>query len=278
MTARTLLDEGKLGEAIAAQTQEVKSAPSDLSARTFLFELLAHASEWDRATRQLDAIAHLLTADPASQVGVAVYRRLVDAETRRAKLFAEGVRPRFVLEPPSEVNFHLEALDLLRESKADQARDRLDRASEARLPLAGTLAGSLFGDFRDADDLLAPVLEVFAPAGYCWIPWSQVQFLEVVPPRSFRDLLWTPARLATFDGQLGEVHLPALYPGSASHPDDGARLGRLTDWIELDGGIVRGAGLKTFLAGDEPRTLFELTDLRFAPPSGGSTSEDAPSP
>lgn len=272
MTAKQLLDEGRLREAIDAQIGDVKARPGDLPARTLLFELLAYASEWDRAGRQLDAITQLLADNPAAQVGAAVYKRLVDAERARARLFAEGLRPRFVLEPPDEVNLHLEGLDLLRRGRPDDARDRLARASESRRPLAGTLADARFDDFRDADDLLAPILEVFAPAGYCWVPWEQVQYLEVAEPRSFRDLLWAPAKLACFDGQLGEVHLPALYPGSIAHPDTAAHLGRVTDWTEDVAGIVRGAGLKTYLVGEDPRTLFELRDLRFDPPAPEATA------
>lgn len=273
MSAKRLLEEGKLGESIASQTAEVKARPGDLAARTLLFELLCYAAAWDRAGRQLDAISHLLAEDPASQVGVAVYRRLVEAETKRARLYSEGLRPRFVLEPPAEVNLHLEALDLIGQGKPGDARARLDRAEAERKPRTGSLGGLPFDDFRDADDLLAPVLEVFAPAGYCWVPWEQVQYLEVSPPLSFRDLLWVPAKLASFDGQLGEVHLPALYPGSQGHPDEAAHLGRITDWVETGAGIYRGAGLKTFLVGSEARTLFELAEVRFDPPSDGSAAE-----
>ncbi len=273
MSTRSLLENNQLADALAAQTAEVKARPNDLAARTLLFEILCFSSAWDRAAKQLDAIGHLLADDPASQVGVAVYRRLVEAEVRRARLFAEGTAPRFVLEPPEEVQHHLAALDALRAGRTDEAKAALERGDEARAPRAGSLAEAPFDDFRDGDDLLAPVLEVFAPAGYCWVPWEQVQFLEVAPPRSFRDLLWAPAKLASFDGQLGEVHLPALYPGSHLHPDSAVHFGRATDWVDLGGVITRGAGLKTYLVGDDARTLFELTDLTFLPPASASADD-----
>ena len=78
-------------------------------------------------------------------------------------------------------------------------------------------------------------------------------------------MFWAPARVATFDGQLGEVYLPCLYPGSHAHPDDRARLGRLTAWSELAPGLVRGAGTRLVLAGDESRTLFEIGRLQCLP-------------
>ncbi len=267
MSARQLLDMGQLTEAIEQQLGVVKAHPADQAARTFLFEMLCFAGELERAGRQLDALAQLLKDDPQAQVGVALYRRLLDSEQQRRRVFAEGLHPRFLLEPPAAVTRHLEALNLIRQDRADEARALLDQAETDRPPLAGQLGETPFDDFRDADDLLGPVLEVHALAGYAWVPWSQVQFLEVRPPRSLRDLFWVPARLASFDGQLGEVHLPALYPGSQAHPDPAARLGRLTDWIAADAGITRGAGLKTFLVGEEVRTIFELSDVRFVPPA-----------
>lgn len=277
MTTRSLLENNLLADALDAQTAEVKARPGDLAARTLLFEILAYAALWERATRQIDAIGHLLADNPQAQVGVAVYRRLVEAEVRRARLFAEGLPPHFALEPPSEVQHHLRALDALRQGKPEEARTHLDQATAERTPRPGTLQGVAFDDVRDADDLLAPVLEVFAPAGYAWVPLEQIQFLEVPAPQTFRDLLWAPAKIATFDGQMGEVHLPALYPGSHLHPDSATHLGRATDWVDLGGGITRGAGLKTFLVGDEAKTLFELSDLRFTPPRSTAPPE-APTP
>jgi type VI secretion system protein ImpE len=124
---------------------------------------------------------------------------------------------------------------------------------------------------RDADDLLAPVLEVITAEGYFWAPWENVQFLLVPPPQHLRDLLWAPARLATEDGLLGEVHLPNLYPGSYRHPDQAVRLGHMTVWTDAGSGIVRGSGQKMFLAGGEPRTLLEIGEIQFAPPPGEGT-------
>ena len=47
MTARESYNAGRLQEAIAAQTQEVKARPADQSQRLFLFELLAFAGDLD---------------------------------------------------------------------------------------------------------------------------------------------------------------------------------------------------------------------------------------
>src|SRR5258708_12724841 len=50
------------------------------------------------------------------------------------------------------------------------------------------------------------------------------------------------------------VHLPALYPGSASAADPRLRIGSMTEWNELAGVLLRGAGQKVLLAIDRKST------------------------
>lgn len=260
MTAKDLMDAGQLGPAVARLSEDLRARPADRGARTFLFELLCFSNDFDRAERQLEVLGRQ-DGDP---LGIQLYRSLLSAERSRARLFSEGLRPRFVLEPPPAVGLHLEALDLLRQGRPAEAREALDRAGALQAPLRGTAGEVAFDEFRDSDDLLAPVLEVVAPSGYFWIPWEQIQYLAVSPPRNLRDLLWTPVDLATFDGQIDQVYVPNLYPGTGSHPDDLVRLGRKTDWQDVGEGIVRGAGPKIFLAGDNSFTLPELGVVQFS--------------
>jgi type VI secretion system protein ImpE len=274
MTARGLLDEGQLGAAIDLLTADLKGRPDDVSNRIFLFELLSFSGQWDRAGKHLDVLAATVE-DTKAAIGAGLYQRLLEAEQQRARLFADGVRPRFALEPPEEVLLHLQAVEAIRQGRPEEARAALDRAAEHHRPTPGRSAAGPFDDLRDADDLLAPVLEVFAPAGYCWVPWQHIQFLDVSKPSQLRDLIWLPARLATFDGQMGEVHLPNLYPASASSADELVRLGRRTDWEEQPGGIVRGLGQKVFLVGEDDRTLAELAELHLDPPPDLAESEPA---
>ena len=143
------------------------------------------------------------------------------------------------------------------------------------LSAPGRLGEAPFGDFRDSDDALAAVLEAFARGVYYWIPWDDIQYLDVQPPHSVRDLIWAPARIALTQGVLGEMYLPCLYPGSAAQFDDRIRLGHKTDWVDAGCGLSRGVGLKTFLADDAFRTLFELRELHFDAPAAPSSAEPA---
>ena len=195
---------------------------------------------------------------PRRRWASASLRHLLDASRARDRFWSEGGTACGIpLDPPPSVRLHADAAGHLAAGRLDAARACLDEA------------GHDSGDIRDADDVLGPVLEVYTAAGYFWVPWEHVQFLEVDPPRRLRDLLWAPAKLATLDGQLGEVHLPATYPGTAAGPDGPAKVGRATEWDEPVAGIVRGRGAKLFLVGDDARTLFELGTYQHGPGDDG---------
>src|SRR5262249_33151083 len=151
MTAKELMDAGQLGPAVARLGEDLRARPADRTARTFLFELLCFSNDFDRAERQLDVLGNP-DGDP---LGVQVYRSLLAAERTRSRLFAEGLRPRFVLDPPPAVELHLEALDLVRQGHFAEARAALDRAARMQAPLGGTVGKAPFGEFRDVDDILA---------------------------------------------------------------------------------------------------------------------------
>ena len=58
------------------------------------------------------------------------------------------------------------------------------------------------------------------------------------------------------------MYLPTTYPGSREQ-DAALKLGRATDWSGPEG-AMRGSGLRTFLVGDEARTILELGEIEFA--------------
>ena len=93
MDATELFQAGKLDEAVAAQTAQVKANPGDQAKRLFLFELLAFAGEYERAKRQLDALKY---DEIELETAAADYRKLLEAEEYRRKVFREGLQPKFV--------------------------------------------------------------------------------------------------------------------------------------------------------------------------------------
>ncbi len=273
MNAREFLTSGDLTQAIERAREDVRSRPLDPHERMFLFELLCFAGQWDRAAVQLDTLKQL-SAD-ATAGDLVLCRELLSAQVERERFLSAGRPPRFFIDPPSTVATTLDAWNRLRAGELAEAVDRLDQSEAGRLPPRGRLGEVRFEDFRDTDDALAAVLEAFARGVYYWVPWEDIQYLDVQPPRSLRDLLWAPAKIALAQGILGEIYLPCLYPGSAAHSDDLIRLGRKTDWVDAGCGLSRGVGLKTFMADDAFRTIFELRDLHFDAPAAPSPADTA---
>ena len=130
MNPKELFDAGNLPGAIEGLTAEVKAAPNDAPRRTFLFELLCFAGDLERAGKQLDVVSHLDTmAEPAAQV----YRNILHAEQLRRRLYADGLKPEFLVDPPDYVRLHLDALNRVRENRPAAARALLEQAESSRL-------------------------------------------------------------------------------------------------------------------------------------------------
>jgi type VI secretion system protein ImpE len=260
MTADDLFKAGQLQPAIDEQIKAVKANPADHALRLFLFELLAFAGDLDRARRQIEAIRYdAMELDSAVQS----YRKLLDAEHARRRVFAEGIMPQFLTKPPEHLGKRLEAVNALRANQPAQATELLTKASAAAPTVRGTLNGKPFDELRDCDDLFGPTLEVMAHGDYYWLPLEQVESLAANSPKYPRDLIWLPARLEVRDGPAGDVFLPALYPGSHSHADDAIKLGRASDWKSSDGGPVQGNGARIFLAGESDVSLLQCREIQI---------------
>jgi type VI secretion system protein ImpE len=272
MNASELYKSGRLTDAIAAQIQEVRSAPLDRGKRFFLFELLTFAGDIDRSRRQLEAINYEEMELAAAH---ATYCRVVDSEQSRRWLFddldtavAQGlleedrIRPQFLIDPPFHIRLRLDATMNALRSSPEQTKELLGMADQCTPSVSVTLNDKTYQSLRDADDLFGTVLEVMAQGSYYWVPLEQVETLAMNPPKYPRDLYWFPARLSIKKGPSGEVFLPALYPRSHAHPDELVRLGRKTEWRGEEGDPVLGTGLRLFAADEEAIPLLEFRELQ----------------
>lgn len=260
MTAKELLDAGKLSAAIEQLNKEVKARPADGRLRTFLFELLCFTGDYQRADRQLEVIGHQSTA---AEMGVHAYRQLMEAEKARQRLLTDGLQPNFLFPPPPYARLHLEAINRLRENRPAEARALLEEAGGSYPVVTGRVDGQPFSDFQDSDALIGPFLEVVIQGKYTWLPFAQIKRLQVTPPKKLRDLLWTQANLETANGPSGEVFIPALYIDSSASTDENIKLGRMTDWLPLGEGLTRGVGQRLFLVDDSERAIFEVKEVEF---------------
>ena len=264
MDAKELFDNGDLRGAIDQLIQDVKANPRELRSRIFLFELLCFAAEFDRAGRQLDAVAQM-SGNVQVEMGLQVYRNVLQAETARRAFFSgKSLQPKFLSEPPPYAALHLQAVAKLRENHTQDFENLLDESSDLRAPVKGQVDGSPFNDLRDCDDLLGPFLEVFFQTDYIWLPFEQIKQIEIQSPRTLRDLIWTQAKVELHNQRVGDVFLPAQYYGSAEHPDDRVKLGRMTDWKTVGEGTYLGVGQRMLLVDETERALLQIKKLEFA--------------
>lgn len=261
MTPSELYQSGKLAEAVDAALADVKSHPTDTARRGLLCDLLCFTGQWERADKQLDAIGR---QDPQVIVALSLLRQLIRAEVARQQFFEEGRVPEVVNEPSATLQKNLEASLCLREGRQAEAAELLTQAEAERPKVSGTCDGRAFDDWRDLDDLTAPIFEVLTSTGkYFWIPVESVEFIEFHAPERPHDLLWRRAHMVVAGGPDGEVYLPSLYPMTFQSEDDQLRLGRGTDWQGDEGEPVRGVGQRMFLVGEDTRSILELQNVEF---------------
>lgn len=234
MNARELFQAGKLTEAIQAIAAEVRDNPTDARRRTFLFELLCFAGDYDRAEKHLHVLSQ---SGPNTEMGALLYRGVLHGERARQETFARSEQSALAAAPTP--------------------------------PFTGTLNGKLFESLTDADPRIGARLETFAAGSYIWLPFAHVASLSMQPPRRLRDLLWIPAVLRTgpaFKGQeLGEVLIPALSPLTSQYPEDAVRLGRETVWEQDENGNEIPYGQKMLLVDGEEFPLLEVRELIVQP-------------
>ena len=230
MSAAKLFQAGQLDEAIRALGVELRDKPTDAKLRTFLFELLCFAGEYDRAEKHLHLLAD---AGKDAQLGAIKYFAALHGERLRHERFKSG---------------------------------DLETAEEA-CTFSGTLNGQPFETIVDADPRIGARLECIAAGAYLWIPFEHVVSIEMEAPKKLRDLLWASALVRTGpafkDRELGEVLIPVQYPFSYAYPNDAVRLGRETHWKEVEGGEPIPVGQKLFLVDGEEFPLLEVRKLEF---------------
>jgi len=237
MQARQLFQSGRLDEAIEALGAEVRDNPTDAQRRAFLFELLCFAGQFDRAEKQLGVLGR---GSREAEMGALLYHAALHAERLRQEMFEKQTFP----------------------------------ITTARV-VGGTLNGNPFTSISDADPRIGPRLEVFAAGQYMWLPFEHVNSVRVEAPKRLRDLLWAPAIVRpaeTFKGlEMGEALLPVIAPQTWQHADPAVRLGRLTEWRELEDGDHAPVGQKMLLVDDEEFPLLELRELEITHAPTAST-------
>jgi type VI secretion system protein ImpE len=236
--AKDLFAAGRVTEAITVLGSWLRDHPEDVPQRTFLFDLLCVAGQYDRAEKQLSVLAQ---GTKEAQLGATLYYAALHAERERNELFRSEAFPQ------------------------SQATDQV----------SGTLNGKPFTSIRDADPDIGARLEVYAAGAYLWLPFHYIASIAMEPPKHLRDTVWPSAMVMTgpsFKGtELGQVIIPAIYPFSWKDPDESVWLGRSTVWNADDQGREYPSGQKVFIVDGEEFPLLDVRTLEFQLPETDAT-------
>ena len=90
MTAKQLLDAGKVHNAEVALAAHLRDHPTDTGSRTFLFELLCFSGQYDRAEKQLGVLSQ---GGHQAELGAVLYYSALHAEKTRHEIFRKEEYP-----------------------------------------------------------------------------------------------------------------------------------------------------------------------------------------
>lgn len=206
---------------------EVRDNPTDAQRRAFLFELLCFAGQFDRAEKQLSVLGR---GTKEAEMGALLYHAALHGERLRNEMF-----------------------------------DKQSFPVSSVKTVGGTINGQPFSSITDADPRIGPRLEIFVGGQYSWMAFQHIATVRMEAPKRLRDLLWAPAVVRpneSFTGlDIGDALLPALAPQTWRESDPAIRLGRVTEWRELEDGDQAPVGQKMLLVDDEEFPILELREL-----------------
>jgi type VI secretion system protein ImpE len=260
MNAEQYIREGNPNAALQTLQAEVRKNAADPKLRVFLFQLLAIQGEWDRALTQLNVSGDL---DAANLAMVQTYREAIACEVLRKQIFQGKKTPLVFGEPTQWIALLQQALKLNTEHQHKEAQQLRDQAFELAPVTSGTINGEDFEWLADADNRLGPVLEAIINGRYYWIPFQQIQEIQIEEPVDLRDVVWIPAHFVWTNGGDTVGLIPTRYPDSETTDDSALRLARKTEWTELNEATFIGLGQRLLSSDTNDYALMDIREIKF---------------
>lgn len=266
MSAEQSLREGNVLGALQALQSRVRSNPGHAPDRVFLFQLLAVLGQWERSAAQLQMAGEL---DASALITVQIYRRGIEAELLRARVFSGATTPLLIGEPPEWMAALLQALKLGGEGHFVEAAQLRAQALDSAATSAGTLNGVRFNWLADADSRIGPCFELVVDGKYCWVPVANIRALHFEAPTDLRDVVWAQVAVTWTNGGQVPALMPVRYPGSEASEEPSHQLARLTDWEQDAGDTFVGIGQRMLATDAGEYSLLDVRDIEFDPLGSG---------
>ncbi len=258
MQAEEYLQTGDLEKALAALTEQIRSNPSKVELRIFIFQLLSVLGQWDRAITQLNVAAEM---DSDAALMAQVYRTALNCEVLRSSVFKGQRSPLIFGEPLEWMVWLTQVPGLISAGELKAAAELRDQAFEAAPAVSGQIDGQAFDWVADADVRLGPTLEAIVNGKYYWIPFEHIQEIQIGKPVNLRDVIWTPATFTWANQGQAMGMIPSRYPGSEEEQDSAFLMGRTTDWRDLGNDFFMGIGQRMLATDQGVYPLLEIREL-----------------
>lgn len=236
--------------------RRVQATPTDVGARSALWQIFALRGEFDRARMQLEA---LVSFDSSWAMEAEACQGLLQAEAQRQRVLSGEVPPVCLGEAPAWFETLTGGLALIH-SAPERGAALLLQAQMESTARAGTLNGQSFEWLCDGDARLGPCVEVMSKGRYFWLPWASVRSIVTRPPTELRDRMWAHALVEIGDEGSIELFLPARYPDPE---EDEQRMARVTVWRPLGENAYIGLGQKTLVTDQGETGFLDVRELRF---------------
>jgi type VI secretion system protein ImpE len=258
MRAEDYLQTGDLETALAALTEAIRSNPSKVELRIFIFQLLSILGQWDRAITQLNVAAEM---DSDAALMAHVCRTALHCEVLRVSVF-NGRRSPLIFGEPLEWMVWLTQLPgLIAAGELKAAAQLRDQAFEAAPEVSGQIDGQAFDWIADADARLGPTLEAIVDGKYYWIPFEHIQTIQIEKPVNLRDVIWAPATFTWTNQGRAVGMIPSRYPGTEKEQDSSFQMGRKTDWRDLGHDFFIGVGQRMLATDQGEYPLLEIRQV-----------------
>ena len=132
------LQAGDLEKALGALTEQIRSDPSKVELRIFIFQLLGVLGRWDRAMTQLNVAVEM---DSDVALMAQVYRNALNCEVLRASVFKGRRSPLIFGEPLEWMAWLIQVPGLICAGELKAAADMRDKAFDASPIVSGQIDG-----------------------------------------------------------------------------------------------------------------------------------------
>jgi protein involved in temperature-dependent protein secretion len=254
-----LIHHGLLDEAIAECIGGVKSNPTDVSHRVYLYELSAFCGDWKRCVNQVETIVQL-GGDALHWAG---HMANLNSEKHRDAFWKSST----ALPPPivGGDDYAYEIAESVALSKQSNSALAAHAENFGGLDFGPCIINGVeYASLAFVDSRLSGFLEASEQGEYVWIYAGGVKSIELAEPMGdLTRLLWIPAKITLADGSIRVCALSGLYPDTYNSANNEVKLGKDNEWSEGIEDLNIGRGPVLFAADDTIIPLIDTITLTF---------------